>query len=111
MFMSIHFCSSIESLCEISEDHTYKICQLFHLDIPSIIFESNLQTLGIKDDIFLFKVINGFSLWGAHEALKLVLKNKYFMTKAFEEYNGLLNVVILLTSPTLGEHSIKYSSF
>ena len=96
---------NIQSFDETREVHAEKICQLLHFNIPSLVFDSNLQSLGLRDDIFLFKVMNAFSLWGPHEALKHVLRNKNFIKRASEEFNGFLNLVVLLTSPTLGKHS------
>ena len=112
MVIAIPFSSNnIKSFGEITEKHADKICQLLHFNIPSSVFEYNLQTLGLHDDIFLFNIMNAFSLWGPHEALQHVLRNKNFMKSASAKFNGFLNVAVLLTSPTLGKLSNKILRF
>ena len=74
---------------------------LLDLDVSPGVFEKNLQIIGITENVFLQSIMNVFYTWGPQQAFKQVISNKSFISSAIEEWNNVLNIAILLSSPTL----------
>ena len=86
---------------EFSEELLNRVSGLLDLDVSPGLFEKNIQIIGITENVFLQSIMNVFYTWGPQQAFKQVISNKSFISSAIEEWKNVLNIAILLSSPTL----------
>ena len=80
-----------------SKEEIEKVSVLLDHDIATPVFESNISSI-YRDNIFLFNIMNVFSLWGPRAAVKHVLNNRELVNAAMEKYGNIMNALIILTS-------------
>ena len=85
----------------IPEEAIEDLSDLINSDVKEDTFQHNLALIcDDADDIFMFNILNCFSLWGPQEAIKKMLKNKNVVEKSSRKFDGLTNAIILMTSST-----------